>query len=174
MSDTTDRSVLVSVELLESIVDDEDCWFDHHGGCQAHGYLRLEPGELCPQRELKDLLASVNDAEPTGGSDADVLDERERVARIVYAFGYANGAFMWPWESASSEAQQDARSHADAILDGHVVVDADTLAALAVDHTGGWCPQRRSHKQHCGDCTACAHRALVERARALLEGGNHG
>lgn len=56
---------------------------------------------------------------------------------------------------------------------GYVVVDADTLAALAVDHTGGWCPQRRSHEQHCGDCTACAHRALVERARALLEGGNH-
>ena len=25
-------------ELLENFVDDEDCEFDHHGGCQSHGY----------------------------------------------------------------------------------------------------------------------------------------
>lgn len=47
----------VSRELLESLVDDEPCWLDHHGGCQAHGYLSLESGELCPQAELKSLLA---------------------------------------------------------------------------------------------------------------------
>lgn len=49
--------VEVPRELLESLVDDDGCWFDHHGGCQAHGYLSLEPGELCPQAELKALLA---------------------------------------------------------------------------------------------------------------------
>lgn len=43
-------------ELLESLVDDEPCSFDHHGGCQAHGYLSLRHGELCPQYELKVLL----------------------------------------------------------------------------------------------------------------------
>ena len=44
-------------DLLESLVDDGECSFDHHGGCQAHGYLSLEPGEKCPQQELRDLLA---------------------------------------------------------------------------------------------------------------------
>lgn len=44
-------------ELLEALVDEDDCHFDHHGGCQAHGYLSLDPGQKCPQRELKDLLA---------------------------------------------------------------------------------------------------------------------
>lgn len=42
--------------LLAELVDTEDCWFDHHGGCQAHGYLSLEQGEKCPQFEVKELL----------------------------------------------------------------------------------------------------------------------
>lgn len=42
--------------LLDSLVEEDDCWFDHHGGCQAHGYLSLAPGEKCPQQELKELL----------------------------------------------------------------------------------------------------------------------
>ena len=50
------EDVSVPLELLMSLVDDEPCRFDHHGGCQAHGYLSLEPGEVCPQWELKDLL----------------------------------------------------------------------------------------------------------------------
>jgi hypothetical protein len=55
MTDT----LTVPRNLLEALADPDDCDFDHHGGCQAHGYLSLEPGELCPQRELKDLLAGV-------------------------------------------------------------------------------------------------------------------
>lgn len=50
-------AVSVSRELLESLIDGDPCSFDHHGGCQAHGYLELEPGELCPQAELKQHLA---------------------------------------------------------------------------------------------------------------------
>lgn len=50
-------------ELLESLVDDEECRFDHHGGCQAHGYLSLEPGELCPQADLKGRLAQQDGTE---------------------------------------------------------------------------------------------------------------
>ena len=49
-------SLTVSRDLLESLVSEESCWFDHHGGCQEHGYLTLEAGELCPQMELKQLL----------------------------------------------------------------------------------------------------------------------
>jgi len=45
--------------LLVALVDRDECWFDHHGGCQAHGYLSLDPGELCPQFELKELLTGA-------------------------------------------------------------------------------------------------------------------
>lgn len=44
------------MELLECVVDQEPCWFDHHGGCQEHGYLNLKPGEICPQQEVKDRI----------------------------------------------------------------------------------------------------------------------
>lgn len=43
--------------LLRDMIDPDPCWFDHHGGCQAHGYLSLRPGELCPHHEAKELLA---------------------------------------------------------------------------------------------------------------------
>lgn len=42
--------------LVRDFLDPDPCWFDHHGGCQAHGYLDLEPGELCPQAVLKQML----------------------------------------------------------------------------------------------------------------------
>jgi hypothetical protein len=56
------ETIPVPRELLESLSSQEGCWLDHHGGCQAHGYLSLEPGEKCPQQELKELLAA-NDVE---------------------------------------------------------------------------------------------------------------
>ncbi|MCE0510608.1 hypothetical protein LVJ59_16285 [Microbacterium sp. KKR3/1] len=43
--------------LILDLTDPDDCSFDHHGGCQAHGYLSLKPGELCPQAEAKERLA---------------------------------------------------------------------------------------------------------------------
>jgi hypothetical protein len=54
--------VAVSRELLEALVDADECWFDHHGGCQAHRYLDLQSGEKCPQQELKELLSKRLDA----------------------------------------------------------------------------------------------------------------
>lgn len=50
-------------ELLESLVDSGDCYFDHHGNCQGHSF-DLEPGELCPQAELKALLAPAEPLPP--------------------------------------------------------------------------------------------------------------
>lgn len=44
--------------LLRDLTDPDDCWFDHRGGCQAHGYLSLQPGEKCPHAEAKEFLAS--------------------------------------------------------------------------------------------------------------------
>ena len=49
--------------LLAALVDRDDCWFDHHGGCQAHGFLSLQPGELCPHAEAKVLLQEVGSAD---------------------------------------------------------------------------------------------------------------
>lgn len=51
--------------LLRDLVDADDCWFDHHGGCQAHGYLSLEPGERCPQAEAQELIARIDGKETT-------------------------------------------------------------------------------------------------------------
>ncbi|SEU46453.1 hypothetical protein [Nonomuraea wenchangensis] len=51
--------MVVPVELLQALTDDEECDFDHHGGCQTHGYLSLEPDERCPQAEARELLAAA-------------------------------------------------------------------------------------------------------------------
>lgn len=42
-----------SADLIRDLTDPEPCSFDHHGGCQAHGYLSLEPGDTCPQHDAK-------------------------------------------------------------------------------------------------------------------------
>lgn len=52
MSDIT-----IPRELLDSLIDAENCSFDHHGGCQEHGYISLKPGELCPHEDVKRRLA---------------------------------------------------------------------------------------------------------------------
>ena len=59
--------IVVPVELLEALIDPEECCFDHHGGCQAHGYLSLEPGERCPQAEARELLAASIENEARDG-----------------------------------------------------------------------------------------------------------
>jgi hypothetical protein len=55
--------ITIPVDLLRSLIDEDDCWFDHHGGCQAHGYLSLEPDEKCPQAEAKERLAALDQPE---------------------------------------------------------------------------------------------------------------
>jgi len=59
-----DRASLIdmldsTLNLMRDLTDPDDCTFDHHGGCQAHGYLDLAPGEKCPQREAKDMLTEL-------------------------------------------------------------------------------------------------------------------
>lgn len=46
------------LDLIEALTDSGECRFDHHGGCQEHGYLSLESGEKCPHAEAKELLAN--------------------------------------------------------------------------------------------------------------------
>lgn len=45
-----------AANLVAELVDVENCSFDHHGGCQAHGYLSLKPGETCPQHDAKEFV----------------------------------------------------------------------------------------------------------------------
>ena len=45
-------------ELIACLADNDPCWFDHHGGCQAHGYLSLTAGERCPMAEAQEIVAA--------------------------------------------------------------------------------------------------------------------
>lgn len=52
----TEAQMREAVEILKDIVDENDCRFDHHGGCQEHGYLSLEHGEECPQGRARRFI----------------------------------------------------------------------------------------------------------------------
>jgi hypothetical protein len=52
--------------LVRDLTDPDECWFDHRGGCQAHGYLELAGKERCPQAEAQEVAAALaaEDGEP--------------------------------------------------------------------------------------------------------------
>lgn len=56
-----------AIALLDDLLDPDPCWLDHHGGCQAHGYLSLRDGERCPVAEGKELVARFRPAERDAG-----------------------------------------------------------------------------------------------------------
>ncbi len=45
-------------DLIACVADESPCWFDHHGGCQEHGFLSLKAGERCPMGEIQELIAA--------------------------------------------------------------------------------------------------------------------
>jgi hypothetical protein len=54
--------VAEALELLDAHtwpIDEIPCRFDHHGGCQEHGFLSLEPGEKCPTLRAHELLVRL-------------------------------------------------------------------------------------------------------------------
>ena len=56
-----DRADLLAIidaafPIIRDLIDPDPCEFDHHGGCQAHGYLSLQPGETCPQHDAKEWI----------------------------------------------------------------------------------------------------------------------
>lgn len=60
------REVVVPVSLLEEAIDligclrdDGECWFDHHGGCQEHGFLSLKEGEQCPHAQAPGTIEKL-------------------------------------------------------------------------------------------------------------------
>lgn len=48
-------------DLAKDLYDNDECWFDHHGGCQAHGWLEPGPGEECPDGRAQRLFEGGND-----------------------------------------------------------------------------------------------------------------
>lgn len=40
--------------LIRDLMDAEECWYDHHGGCQAHGWGASEG--RCPHARARELL----------------------------------------------------------------------------------------------------------------------
>jgi len=47
------------IELLKDLEDPEPCELDHHGNCQAHGWVDMKefpPARKCPQKRLKKIL----------------------------------------------------------------------------------------------------------------------
>lgn len=55
-----DMAAAKTRNLIADLTDPDDCWFDHSGGCQAHGYLSLQPGEKCPQLEAKEWVTAFD------------------------------------------------------------------------------------------------------------------
>ena len=44
------------ITTLEAFHDVTPCQRDHHGGCQAHGYIGLGKNERCPQQEIPERI----------------------------------------------------------------------------------------------------------------------
>ncbi len=69
--------------LLAELTDPDPCWFDHNGGCQAHGYLTLRPGETCPQYDAQQIRAALvadEQAQPDPAAE-DWWDQDRQVPR---------------------------------------------------------------------------------------------
>lgn len=45
------------VDLLRDLTDPDPCTFDHHGYCQAHGWMATEP--RCPHARAKEMLGDA-------------------------------------------------------------------------------------------------------------------
>lgn len=65
-----DRDELAS--LVAELVDGDDCWYDHHGYCQAH---HLDP-KPCPHERAKRLLRRLG--EPLDSGHAETPPEPEQ------------------------------------------------------------------------------------------------
>lgn len=48
--------------LIRDLADPDPCWFDHHGYCQAHGWMDTEPP--CADGRAQKLLAALDGDTP--------------------------------------------------------------------------------------------------------------
>lgn len=45
--------------LVRDLADPDECWFDHHGYCQAHGWTATEPA--CPNGRAQALFPEIKE-----------------------------------------------------------------------------------------------------------------
>lgn len=43
------------MQLVDDLRDPDPCWYDHHGYCQAHGWMETDP--RCPDARAAELFA---------------------------------------------------------------------------------------------------------------------
>lgn len=43
-------------DIVEALTDDDPCYYDHHGYCQAHGWMAVSPA--CPHARARALTGS--------------------------------------------------------------------------------------------------------------------
>ena len=54
-----DIEIVDLIDLLRDLTDNDLCQLDHHGNCQAHGWVdakEFPPWRDCPQKRLKEIL----------------------------------------------------------------------------------------------------------------------
>ena len=57
----TKEAVERGAAIIADLYDEDDCSFDHHGYCQAHGWFAIDP--KCPHQRAKEYLSEL--ATPT-------------------------------------------------------------------------------------------------------------
>lgn len=62
-AEAAEQAVQERNRLLAELTDPDPCWFDHNGGCQAHGFLSLEPGQTCPMNDAQGILRALDGGE---------------------------------------------------------------------------------------------------------------
>jgi hypothetical protein len=51
------------LELIRDLADPDPCWFDHHGYCQAHGWMATDP--RCPHARAAARIAEGTETDAT-------------------------------------------------------------------------------------------------------------
>ena len=50
------KKLMEALIIMRDLTDDDDCHYDHHGYCQAHGWLT---DGVCPHKRSKELLTKL-------------------------------------------------------------------------------------------------------------------
>ncbi len=62
----TDEDRAALLRLIGDLTDPDDCWFDHHGYCQAHGWTDTDP--RCPHARAREVLAGETPSPPVASA----------------------------------------------------------------------------------------------------------
>ncbi|NED75328.1 hypothetical protein G3I51_23995 [Streptomyces sp. SID9944] len=160
------------LELVKDFLDPDPCAFDHHGYCQAHGYLGGEPMS-CPHGRARKLLSDLDEsaagARQNGAQQTEPVAHQPRrgdqfeawlKAQRDACFGHASS-----WAAVDGLLDQY-RLHADTgtplgehVCDGRLAGDCDCLEQPAeprctcADAGGCFAPAG-----HYADCPAAGAR----------------